>query len=595
MSSSAPAPKKRDFIAIANQYASDVLSGAIPACKEVKAAIQRQVDDLKKEDFAYTFDEKKGEKICRFVELCPHIEGRKFAGKRLTLEPWQVWLLVTIFSWVDRDNPTIRRFKRNYVEVPKGNGKSFLVSALAIYLAFADGEPGSQVYTAATSMPQARITFGVSQKMLRAMESFRTKAGIEVEAHAIVQRGSNSFYRPLSSEAKAVEGTNPYAFFIDELHIAADRELLDNAETACGKREGSLLWAITTAGSDRAGVCYEWHQYLKAILSGKPVDDTFFGIIYTIDEEDDWTLPANWKKANPNWGVSVIPAEIAAKCSKAMEQASAQGTFKTKHLNIWVGASACWMDMQRFNKCADAELSEEEFIGQPCVLGLDLASKLDLLALTKVFWKEIDGKTHYYAFGRYWTNEARIEDSSNSQYRGWQIEGWLQVCDGETNDYGIVEDYLHAESARFEVLEVCHDPWQAHDTMTRVSQDGINVVQVPQMPKYLSDPMKEIEAAVYDGRFHFNGDPVLVWAMGNVICKPDKNDNLFPAKERPENKIDPATSLMTAFNGVSRYAGSSSTSGVSAIGECQRCKALCIGKMDEKGTISFYCEGCLCA
>ncbi len=588
--------KKRDYLAIANQYANDVISGVIPAGKLVIEAAKRQVADLQKEDFPWVFEAKKAEKVCRFCELCPHIEGRKFAGKKLVLEPWQVFILVSIFGWIHRDTG-LRRFKRVYIEVPKGNGKSFLVSAVANYLGFADGEPGSQIYSAATSMPQAKITFGVAQKMLRAMNEFSTKAGIEVEAHSIVQKRSNSFFRPLSSEAKGVEGTNPYAIFVDELHIAADRDLLDNAETACGKREGSLLWAITTAGSDRAGICYEWHQYLEKILNGSVVDDTFFGVIYSIDaDEDDWQLPETWKKANPNWNVSVLPEEIAAKAQKAKQLASAQNTFKTKHLNVWVGAKSGWMDMARFMKCADALLSEEDFIGQPCVLGLDLASKLDLLAIQKVFWKQIDGKNHYYTFGTYWTNEARIEDSANSQYRGWAIDNLLRVCPGETNDFDVVEEFLKQTATQFELLEVSHDPWQAHDLMTRVSSNGFNVVQVPQMTKYLSDPMKEIEAAVYDGRFHFNGDPILVWAMGNVVSTPDKNDNLFPTKERQENKIDPATALFTAMNGVARYVSQEPTSaGASVIGPCQRCKALCIGKVDEKGKAVFICEACICA
>lgn len=262
--STASSPKKiaRDYCKIARQYAKDVVSGKISACSFVKQACKRQLDDLARANWEYEFDKEKASKVCRFCELCPHIEGRQFVGKRLKMEPWQIWHLTTIFGWVRKDNG-IRRFKRVYIEVPKGNGKSFEVSAIANYLAFADQEPGSQVYSAATSRDQARIIFGVSQKMLRNMGMFCSNAGVEVEAHRIIQRRSNSFYRPLSSDAKGVEGTNPYAIFIDEMHVAGDRDLLDNAETACGKRQGSLLFAITTAGSDRSGICYEWHQYSR--------------------------------------------------------------------------------------------------------------------------------------------------------------------------------------------------------------------------------------------------------------------------------------------------------------------------------------------
>lgn len=249
------------------------------------------------------------------------------------------------------------------------------------------------------------------------------------------------------------------------------------------------------------------------------------------------------------------------------------------------------MDMVRFQKCADKNLSEEDFLGEPCVIGLDLASKLDLLALTKVFWREIDGKLHYYGFGRYWTPEARIEASNNAQYKGWAIDGFIQVCDGETNDYGLVEEHIKESAGKHTVLEIAHDPWQAHDTMTRIAQTGLVVVQVPQMPKHLSQPMKDFEAAVYDGRFHYDGNPVLTWAMSNVSCKEDKNGNYFPVKETAENKIDPATALFTAFNGVARHAATGGgTGGVSVIGNCEKCGVACIGEVNEADVTVFRCE-----
>lgn len=573
------AKKQIDYCRIARKYCEDIVSGRIAACQFVKQACQRQMNDLLKQeddDFAWRFDKRKAAKVCRFVDLCPHVEGRKFAGKPFNLQPWQIFLLTSIFGWVNKETDA-RRFKRAYSEIPRGNGKSAMLAAVADYMAFADGEPGAQVYSAATSVPQAKVVFRASQAMLRKMPLFCQRAGITVEAHSISQIGTNSFYRPLSSEAKGVEGILPSFISVDELHAHSTRELYDNLETASGKREGSLLWAISTAGNDRAGICYDVRSYLVKVLNGSLVDDSFFGCIWTIDEGDEWAEPSVWQKANPNWGVCVIPEEIAAKAHKAIQLASAQPAFKTKHLNVWVGAHGCWMDMLRFGKCAGKDLSEEDFAGQPCIIGLDLASKLDLLAKAKVFWKEIEGKLHYYAFGTYWTPESRIEGASNSQYQGWHIDGWLRASPGETNDYGLAEDDIREDAKKFEVLEVCHDPWQAHETMTRLASEGLTVVEVPQLPKHLSDPMKELEAAVYDGRFHFNGDPILSWAMSNVVAWADKNDNLFPNKEKAENKIDPVTALLTALNGVARHTQGTPSGSIDVIGGCEKCGDLCIG------------------
>ncbi len=584
----APA-KARSYVAIAGKYCADVLSGKIPACEHVRRACRRQVGDLEK-DWGYRFDKKRADRVCSFIEKLPHVKGSKFAGKKLELEPWQCFVLTTIFGWTDESGQ--RRFRKVYLELPKGSGKSALSSGVALYSLCAEAEPGAEIYSAATTREQAKIVFDVARQMALKSPRMCDAMGILVNTHDLKVSGSASVFKTFSSDANSVEGCSPYLAVIDELHAHPSRELYDNLETAATKRPGSLLWSITTAGNDRAGVCYEVHEYAAKVLDRSIEDENFFGVIYTVDEADDWSAPESWRKANPNWGVSVFPDAIEAMARAALSQPSKQQAFKTKHLNVWVGAHSAWMNMEKFLACADEKIEDDEFAGQPCVLGLDLASKLDLLALLRVFWRTIEGKPHYYAFGTYWTPEARLAGSHNSQYRGWQIGGWLRACEGETNDYSLVAQEIRSLASRFEVLEVCHDPWQAHDTMTGLQQEGLTVVQVPQLPKHLSDPMKEFEAAVYDGRFHFNGDPVLAWAVGNVVCKLDKNDNYFPNKEKAENKIDPATALFTALNGVARHVGEAAaeSSGVTAIGPCEKCGADCIGRPDAKGNLVFRCE-----
>ncbi len=577
-----PRMSTKNFAAIATQFCKDTLAGAIPSGKWTKLACQRHLDDLKKQEtdpsWAYYFDEKKFTRVCKFVELCPHVKGKKFVGKNIHLEPWQVFLL-TAFGWFHKETK-VRRFKRSYCEVAKGNAKSTLSAALCLYFAFVDGEPGSEVYAAATTRDQAKVVFSVSQAMARAMPQFRERAGIEVSAHSIHQLSTNSFFRPVSSEANSIEGVLPFFTVVDELHAHNSRDMYDNLDTANSKRPGSMLWAITTAGDNRAGICYEVRNYLTKVLSGVVDDDTVFGCIWSIDDDDDpFAGPEVWRKANPNLDVSVDPAEIGAKAHAAMQLASKQPSFKTKHLNCWVSADHAWMDLVRWSKCADSTLDEDDFAEQPCILGLDLASKLDILALVKIFWKDDqpDGKRHYYCFGCYWTPEERIEQTANSQYRGWVIEGRLQTCRGETNDYNVVEDYIREACKKYQVVEVAHDPYQAVELVNHLAEEGIVMTEIPQMPKYLSEPMKEMEAAVYDGRFHFNGDPILTWAMSNVVCHPDRNDNLFPVKEHKDNKIDPATALLTGMNRVMAQAAHNGGSGIDAFGPCHLCGQLAIG------------------
>lgn len=472
----------------------------------------------------------------------------------MRLEPWECFIFTTVFGWLRRDT-RLRRFRRAYTEVAKGNGKSAITSPTCNYMAFADGEPGAEVYSAATTRDQARVVFSVSQAMLRNMSDFCERAGVEVCSHSINQLRTNSFFRPLSSDANSVEGVNPYFTCIDELHAHPNRDLYDNLDTANGKREGSLLWAITTAGSDQAGICYEQHRYVTKILDGSARDESYFGIIFSIDDDDDWALIENIRKANPNWGVSVDPEEIGQKLQKALQLASAQPTFKTKHCNVWVNADHAWMDMQRFRKCADPKLSEADFARKPCIIGLDLANKIDILAALRVFWRdepsgERKPKRHYYAFGKYWLPEQRIEESQNSQYRGWALDHRIETSPGDVNDFDQVEDWIRAQGRLFNIRDIGHDPWNATEIVNHLQKERVNCTEVPQTVQQLNEPMNELEAAVYDGRFHYDGDPVLEWAVSNVVAHRDRNGNLFPTKESAEKKIDPVSALLNAINRV---------------------------------------------
>jgi phage terminase large subunit-like protein len=536
------------YAEIAQKYAQDVVSGTIPACKWVKLACQRQISDLERQntaEFPWKFNPDYAQRICSFVERSPHIKG-PLRGQFIHLEPWQCFCLTTVWGWVDAAGN--RRFREAYIEVPGGNGKTALSAPIGNFMAFVDGEGGAEVYAAATSREQAKLVFESAQHMARGMPEFCARFGVDVLAHAIYQQASASRFIPMSAEAGYSQGINVHCAIIDELHAHPNREVYDVIKNHMGKRAQPLVWIITTAGSNRAGVCYEVRDYITKILEGVFKDDRMFGIVYTVDDDDDWALEASWTKANPNWGISVFPDAFAAEATQALQVASKQPPFKTKHLNIWVNADHAWMDMQRWSQCADPELDISRFAGKDCIIGLDLASKLDLLAKIKLFWEDIDEKRHWYAFGDYWTPKARLEHTQNSQYRGWALEGRLHTCRGETNDYDAVEDSIREDCRTYTVLEVAHDPYQAIELTNHLQEEGIVMPAIEQIPKNLSEPMKELEAAVYDRRFHFDGDPILTWAISNVVCHFDRRDYLSPTKERFENKIDPASALLTALN-----------------------------------------------
>lgn len=530
--------KKPDYVAIAKEYMSGVLDGSVPACSFVKQAVQRQLNDLRRwgaEGGDYYFDEKEASRPCWFIENLTHTKG-ELAGRAIHLEPWQCFLLTTLFGWKAKAGN--RRFRSAYVEVARGNGKSTLLSGIGLFCLCADHEPGAEVYSFATTREQAKIVFGDAQTMARGNRALQEAYGLEVTAHALYVPATNSTFQAKSAEGSTLDGLNTHLAIIDELHAHKKRDVFDVVETSLGKRRNSLMVSITTAGVDRTGICYEQRTLVTKILSGSLQDESYFGIIYTLDPDDDWKSDEALAKANPNWGVSVRPEVIRALQAKAIATPSAENNFKTKHLDVWCNADVGWMDMKAWDACADESLDESDFDGEPCWLGLDLASTSDMTAKVKIFQRKIDGASHYYLFGDYWLPRTAIERGVNSQYQGWEYLGYLHVCEGPVTDFAEIRDSILEDCGRYSVQSVAYDPFQAVQLSKELSDDGVPMVLCKQTVANLSDPMKQFQALVLDHRLHFNGDPVLTWMVSNVVCHVDVKENIYPRKDAPENKID---------------------------------------------------------
>ena len=527
----------------AHKYARGVVSGEILAGKYVKQACQRQLDDLERwkgKSAPYRFDEAAADFVCGFIECLPHIKGEwARQGRTIDLEPWQCFILCTVFGWKRADGT--RRFRTAYTEVARKNAKSTLSSGVGLYMLVGDGEPGAEVYSGATTRDQARIVWDDARRMAQKTAAFR-EYGVRTHAHAITNDDGGSF-KALSAEAKNLDGLNIHCAIIDELHAHRTREVWEVLETGTGARAQPLLWAITTAGSDRSGICYEQRGYVLKILNRAVEDETYFGIVYSLDDGDDWADERNWGKANPNLGVSAKLDDLQRKAKKALQQTAAQPGFLTKHLDQWVNADQAWMDMRKWDACGDPTLDIQDFRGEPCWLGVDLASKTDIAALTALFAR--DGKRQLFRWC--WVPEETVEGSTNSQYPGWAIEGRLRQTDGATTDLDAIADQIRDLSKEFDLRSVAFDPWQALKTMQELQAEGIPVVEYRNTIGNLSEPMKQFEADVLDGKIVHEGCPLVAWQVSNVVCHLDQKDNVMPRKERAENKIDWPVSAIYAY------------------------------------------------
>lgn len=533
--------ERGEYIEAAIRYAQGVVAGDISACRYVRLACQRQLDELaaaERGEFAYRFDIERAEEVCFFIESLPHIRGR-WKTANLRLEPWQLFILTTVFGWVDEHGN--RRFRAVYIEVPRKNGKSALTAGVGLYMLAADGEAGAECYSLATKREQALAVWTVARFMALRERALCKRFGIEVRARSVMAEGGASYFQALSSDENGLDGLNPHFAGIDELHAHRTRVVHDVMDSATGARAQPLLWEITTAGSDISGVCFEVRDYSIKVIERTVDDLQQFGIIYTLDKEDieakDWFSESALRKANPNYGISVNPLDLRRKVKKAQSTPGALSEFQRKHLNVWTQADSPWMDMAAWKACADPTLRLEDFAGQRCWIGEDLASKIDIAAKVRIF--ELDGILYLLTRKEsLFLPEKAVDDSGNASYQGWVADGYIVTTPGNIIDFDRLEDSLREDSQMFEVVQVGYDPHQATQHATRMMGEGFPMLEVRQTVLSLSEPMKELQARVLSGRLRHDDNPAFNWMISNVVAHLDAKDNIYPRKQRPQNKID---------------------------------------------------------
>ncbi len=529
---------------VAAQYARDVLSGKIPAGKYIKLACQRHLDDLDWQDdseFKYRFDAKAATKACAFIELMPHTKGKwAKSGETLKMEPWQVFMTVCLFGWL-RCKDNTRRFRRFLLLVPRKNGKSAWAAAVGLYMLCADGEHGAEVYSGAKNEKQAWEVFKPARLMAMKRPQLCSHYGVDVNASNISILGNGSKFEPIIGDPG--DGASPSAAIVDEYHEHDTNRLFDTMETGMGAREQPLMLVITTAGDNIAGPCYQMQMEAQQMLEGTRADEETLALIYGSDVEDDWTDPATLAKANPNIGVSVGEDFLLARQRDAMSSPRKAGVFKTKHLNMWVQSRAAYYNVQRFDEAGDSKLKIEQFEGQECIIGVDLAEKRDLTAVEYTF-RHGEG---FACFGRYYAPEETIEQPENEHFRTWRDAGILTQIDGAVVDQREILEDIKEDLARFDVREVSFDPWRSRQMAVELTELGVNCIEFRGSPSNMNEPMREMDALIAAGNLHHDGNIAFKWMLSNVVNGTRTGDMHRPAKERAENKIDGPVARMLAL------------------------------------------------
>lgn len=542
--------KKRhdsDYVNRAINYAERVISGDIIAGKYTIAACARQLRDLADSEFPYTFSENRADAICAFIEMLPHTKGRWAARREnIKLEDWQCFLFTTLFGWVD--DAGLRRFREAYICVSRKNGKSLVAAGVGLYMLGMDGEYGAEIYSGATTEKQAWEVFKPAKLIAQKTPEFCEHSGVEVLAKSLIIPETGAKFECVIGDPG--DGSSPSCAIVDEYHEHQSPNLYDTMKTGMGAREQPLLLVITTAGSTIAGPCHEKQRECERMLDGVHQDNRQFALIYHADNDDDWTSETAMQKANPNLGVSVSREYLLGQLEDAKRNPRKASVYRTKHLNQWVNAKDAWVNLISWNACEDTTLNIDDFAGDEMVGALDLASRVDVAAYLRLFTRVIDGKQHFYAFPKFYLPESTIYSDKTGRYQGWVGEGLITPTDGNEIDFAVIESDVIDDLARYNTSEIVYDPWKATYLAQRISANGASMVEFRQTMETMSEPMKELEAAIQSGRLHHDGNPVLSWMASNVVAKRDAKDNIYPRKESDDKKIDGIVALIMGVGRV---------------------------------------------
>jgi phage terminase large subunit-like protein len=517
------------------QYIDDVLSGKILVCKCVRKAVQRHVRDLERvgdPDYPYCFKANEANKVIRFFKFLKGNEGQ-FYDKPIDLLPWQQFVIAMIFGW-RRKSDGLRRYRKAYIEIAKKQGKSTMASGLQLF--GMTEEPGAQVYSIAGKRDQAAITFDAAWRMIEKspdlLEIYTlSRAAIESDL-----KGRHGTYKALSSDYSTSDGLNASLLVVDEYHAFQNSKLVNAVESGMIMRRQPLTLIITTAGGNKSGPCYELYHYVKKVLDGIIADDTFFGIIYELDDTDDWQDKTKYIKAAPSLNVITPMESLTDKLRLAKSLASEEWEFRSKILGQWLDVLNVWIDADLWAKNQTA-FDPATLLGRDCWLAIDLSKTRDLTALSLCF--PFDGKYRmlHYCF----IPEEAIQYKQEQEHvmiRRWISEGLIIPTPGLSVDYDYLLTKIADLAKQYTIKEVCFDPYNANNIDEKLEGEGFVPVAIRQGITYFSPLTKAWERDVLRGQIEDN-NPVMAWCLSNAVIKPDKaNGNIKPLKQSEGQKID---------------------------------------------------------
>ena len=555
------------FLDKAFDYVKSVKSGELPSGKYAKLAVDRFLNDLQKSqddnsDFPYKFDEQKAEKALKFIHLIRHTKGTQATNREfIDWQPFQCFIVANLFGFIHKDTG-YRRFTSAYIKMARKNGKTTLAAAIFNYLLLISPK-GSEFYYAATKREQARIGFDIAKQQL--IELKRDSKYIDglynFNAHTIFSETENKKVKVLGKESKSEDGLNPTAALVDELHAHPNSDLYDVIDTGMGSQSEPLLLAITTAGFNSDGYCFNYEATCKHMLAGVFTNDRLFVLTYDIDEEDDWQNPEVWIKANPSLGVTPTHEFMEQQFLKATTEGSSKAAqFKTKNLNMWLSSDEGFLDAKSWKQSGQHTFDEKELLGRPCYMGVDIASTRDFTAAVLVFPFE-DGSLKVLT--RFYYPEMNVPDGQISMkipLKEWITDGYVIATEGNVFDLEYLTRDIIALNELYDIREISYDKWNATQMAIKLEEQGINLKPHPQTTTFFNGSVREFELLVASEKLHHNNSPVLSWMANNSVVFADSSGNRKVKKGVSKGaKVDGMVALLMAMTSFLNFTSEDNT------------------------------------
>ena len=537
-------------------YAQRVAAGKVVAGPLVRAAGARHLRDLEEARQRELFWDKAA--ACRAIQFFSDIlclaEG-EHAGQSFVLQPWQQFIVGSLFGWRGADG--YRRFRTAYIEVGKGNGKSPMAAGIGLYLLTADGELGAEVYAAAVTREQAKITFRDAVRMVDASPPLmrRLEKSGQRDVFNLAYIATGSFFRPISSESRGLDGKRVHGALIDEVHEHRTSVVVDKIRAGTKGRRQALIVETTNSGFDRTSICYQHHEYSTRVVNQRVVDDSWFAFVCGFDDGDDWQDEKVWVKANPNLGVSITRRYLVEQVREAVGMPAKESIVRRLNFCQWVDAANPAIEGFLW-RAAEADFDESDLDGLDCVAAIDLSGTRDLTALARVWEPDADGVVH--AVVEFWTPEDTLVDRARTDqvpYDVWAREGWVHATPGRSVDYAYVAQRLAELQVEVGLRRVAFDPYRIKYLERDLDAAAVEVELVPHGQGYfkaadsglwMPRSVELLEELLGKGRLRVQRNPALAWCAASAVHIADPKGNRVYDKRKSTGRIDGLVALAMA-------------------------------------------------